>query len=73
MKIETLQQELKDLITDKVNTENFLNNTLTINFQSLENSGEVRKQLTGIVNQLSTLIELKQTEIIKELSTYQEN
>ena len=65
--IENLQQELTALITDKVNTENFMNNTLTINFKRLENTNEVRKQLTEIVNQLSTLIELKQTEIIKEL------
>ena len=65
--IETLNHELKTLITDKVNTENFLNNTLTSNFSRLENTDQVRKQLTDIVNQLSQEIEKKQSEITKNL------
>ena len=65
--IETLNHELKTLITDKVNTENFLTHTLTTNFKSLEKTDEIRKQLTDIVNQLSQEIEKKQSEITKNL------
>ena len=65
--IETLNHELKTLITDKVNTENFLTHTLTTNFKSLEKTDEIRKQLTEIVNQLGYEIEAKQSEITKNL------
>ena len=71
--IETLHHELKSLITDKVNTENFLTHTLTTNFSRLENTKEIRKQLTDIVNQLSKEIEAKQSEITKSLIGYQAN
>lgn len=71
--IENLHHELKTLITDKVNTENFLTHTLTTNFSRLENTDQVRKQLTEIVNQLSKEIEAKQSEITKNLIGYQIN
>ena len=71
--IETLHHELKSLITDKVNTENFLTHTLTTNFSRLENTKEVREQLTEIVNQLSKEIEAKQSEITKNLIGYEIN